>query len=434
LNNSRWVPPPGWPRPPEGWSPPPDWEPDPAWGPPPTGWVWWQPAERVYPPLWQARSVADTSPRFKKRLAAAFAVIVLLFALGAVSDSGSPDVATTAADSEQKPPLASPESATPSPRPTAAPAAPSPIPTPVPVAPPTTDELIDQAGQDHSKALALLGTLAVKGRAPKTGYDRDLFGAAWTDTDRNGCDTRNDILARDLAGETFKAGTKDCVVMTGTLADPYTGTTINFTKADAKAVHIDHVVALSDAWQKGAQQWEPGKRLAFANDPLNLLAVDGPANSSKSDGDAATWLPPNKGYRCAMVARQVAVKAKYGASVTAAERDAIGRVLSACPDEPAPQGGNPTMAPVAPPKAAAPPQKTQAPAEPNPPPPPPPAGAKEYQNCTELRKDYKGGVARPGAVDKRASGSAKYKPHYDQALYDANRKSDRDKDGIACEQ
>jgi hypothetical protein len=433
LNNVRWVPPPGWPRPPEGWSPPPDWEPDPAWGPPPAGWVWWQPAERLYPPFWKARSVADTSPRFKKRLAAAFAVILLLFAIGAVGDSGSPEVATTAAGSGQKPaPLSSPPAAAPSPRPTAAP---SPSPTPVPVAPPTTDELIDQAGQDDSKALALLGTLAVKGRAPKTGYDRDMFGAAWTDTDRNGCDTRNDMLARDLSGETFKAGTNNCVVMTGTLADPYTGSTINFAKADADAVHIDHVVALSDAWQKGAQQWEPGKRLAFANDPLNLLAVDGPANSSKSDGDAATWLPPNKGYRCAMVARQVAVKAKYGAWVTAAERDAIARVLSSCPDEPAPSGGNPTMAPVAPPKAAAPPPKTQAPAAPNPPPPPAPAaGAKEYQNCTELRKDYKGGVARPGAVDKRASGSAKYKPHYDHALYDANAKSDRDKDGIACEQ
>jgi hypothetical protein len=356
----------------------------PGMGTAPAGWVWWQPAERDYPPFWQARSVADTSPGFRKRLAAAFALIVLLFAIGAVGDSGSPDVATTAAaDTEQQPaPLASPESAAPSPGPTAAPAAPSPIPTPIPVAPPTTDELIDQAGDDHSKALVLLGTLAVKGRAPKTGYDRNLFGAAWTDTDRNGCDTRNDILARDLSGETFKAGTKDCVVMTGALADPYTGATINFSKANANAIHIDHVVALSDAWQKGAQQWEPVKRLAFANDPLNLLAVDGPANGSKSDSDAATWLPPNKGYRCSMVARQVAVKAKYGAWVTDAEREAIARVLAACPDEPAPRGGNPTIAPEAPPKAAAPAPKTQMPPPPPPPPQPPPAAAaaKEYQN------------------------------------------------------
>ena len=106
------------------------------------------------------------------------------------------------------------------------------------------------------------------------------------------------------------------------------------------------MVALSDAWQKGAQQWDAGKRLAFANEPLNLLAVDGPTNASKSDGDAATWLPPNKGYRCAMVARQTAVKAKYALWVTAAERDAIARVLSVCPDEPAPAGGSPTTAAV----------------------------------------------------------------------------------------
>jgi hypothetical protein len=317
------------------------------------------------------------------------------------------------------------------PEPSLAASAPSPTPKP-----PTADELIAQA-DDDSTALALLGTLAVKGRAAQTGYDRDMFGAAWTDTDRNGCDTRNDVLSRDLANETFKAGTNNCVVMTGTLADPYTGTTISFVKADADAVHIDHVVALSDAWQKGAQQWEPAKRLAFANDPINLLAVDGPANSSKSDSDAASWLPPNKAYRCAMVARQVAVKVKYGAWVTAAERDAIARVLSTCPNEAAPSGGNPTVAPVAPPKPAAPPPQTKAPAAPPKEQAPPPAatGAQEYANCTELRKDYKGGVARPGAVDKRANGgSAKYKPHYDQALYDANTKSDRDKDGIACEQ
>jgi hypothetical protein len=280
-------------------------------------------------------------------------------------------------------------------------------------------------------ALAVLARLAVKGRAPKTGYDRDLFGSAWTDTDRNGCDTRNDVLGRDLVDDTFKAGTNNCVVMSGTLRDPYAGATIAFVKADADAVHIDHVVALSDAWQKGAQQWESGKRLAFANDPLNLLAVDGPANSAKSDSDAASWLPPNKTYRCAMVARQVAVKAKYGAWVTAAERDAIARVLSACPSELAPAGGNPTVAPVAPPKPAAPPPQSQALTAPKEQAPPPPAAAREYANCTELHKDYRGGVARPGAVNQ--GGATKYKPHYDDALYEANRKSDRDKDGIACE-
>ncbi len=189
-------------------------------------------------------------------------------------------------------------------------------------------------------ALAALDELAVKGRAPRTGYDRDLFGNGWVDTDRNGCDTRNDVLARDLTGETFKPGTRDCVVLTGTLSDPYSGRTIAFQRGEgtSEAVQIDHVVALSDAWQKGAQQWDADARARFANDPLNLLAVDGPLNMQKSDGDAATWLPPATSFRCTYVARQVAVKVGYGVWVTQAEKNAMATVLSACPDEPLPGG------------------------------------------------------------------------------------------------
>lgn len=184
---------------------------------------------------------------------------------------------------------------------------------------------------DLDRARAELGTLAVKGRAPRTGYDRDAFGPAWADVDRNGCDTRNDVLARDLADVAFEAGTHDCVVLTGTLDDPYSGTTIAFERGpDSADVQIDHVVALSDAWQKGAQQWDAERRRQFANDPANLLAVDGPTNAAKGDGDAATWLPPSTGYRCAYVVRQVRVKAAYGLWVTAAERDAMDRTLDGC--------------------------------------------------------------------------------------------------------
>jgi hypothetical protein len=151
--------------------------------------------------------------------------------------------------------------------------------------------------------------------------------------DRNGCDTRNDVLHRDLRSVIVRPSTNGCVVLAGTFHDPYTGRTLTFSKDDADAVQIDHVVALSDAWQKGAQQWSPERRRAFANDPLNLLAVSGPANAAKSDSDAASWLPPARPGRCRMVARQVAVKAEYGLWVTAAERDAITRVLSGCPGE-----------------------------------------------------------------------------------------------------
>jgi len=181
-------------------------------------------------------------------------------------------------------------------------------------------------------ALAAVDTLTVKGRAPKTGYDREKFGRAWTDVDRNGCGTRDDVLRRDLTGVRYKGG-GHCKVATGTLtADPYTGGSVDYVRGRSK-VDIDHVVALSDAWQKGAQKWDAGTRLRFANDPLNLLAVDATANRRKSDGDAATWLPPNRAYRCPYVARQVAVKKKYGVWVTAAERDAMKRVLGSCPGQ-----------------------------------------------------------------------------------------------------
>lgn len=182
-------------------------------------------------------------------------------------------------------------------------------------------------------ATAVMKTLVVKGRAPKTGYSRAQFGAAWVDVDHNGCDTRNDILRRDLTSVVYRAGT--CVVLTGVLHDPYGGKTINFRRGatTSSAVQIDHVVPLSDAWQKGAFAWTITKRIALANDPLELLAVDGPLNNQKSDSDAASWLPPNKAFRCRYVARQIAVKAKYGIWVTTAERDAFGRVLAGCPKQ-----------------------------------------------------------------------------------------------------
>ena len=168
-------------------------------------------------------------------------------------------------------------------------------------------------------ALAVLATLPVKGRAPMTGYARTAdFGAAWLDVDRNGCDTRNDILRRDLADTTGSG----CRVLTGVLDDPYTGEPIDFVRGagTSTAVQIDHVVALGDAWQTGAQRLSQAKRIDLANDPINLFAVDGPTNERKGDGDAATWLPPNKAFRCTYIAHQVGVKKAYGLWVTPAER------------------------------------------------------------------------------------------------------------------
>ena len=184
----------------------------------------------------------------------------------------------------------------------------------------------------QSPAEKILDSLAVKGRAPKTGYDRAQFGQRWADVNRNGCDTRNDILQRDLANIVFKPGTHSCVVLSGDLIDPYSGTTINFVRGNITSmeVQIDHVVALGNAWVTGAFKLSLEKRTEFANDPINLLAVKGSLNSQKQDSDAATWLPPLKSYRCNYVSKQIAVKAKYGLWVTAPEKAAMKSVLAKC--------------------------------------------------------------------------------------------------------
>ena len=271
---------------------------------------------------------------------------------------------------------------------------PTPVSTQTPVGPPPAKP----TGAMPAGAAAMLDTLQIKGRAAKTGYSRDQFGPAWADVDHNGCDTRNDILRRDLADITYRVDDPTCTVATGVLHDPYTGKTIQFVRGTgtSEAVQIDHLVALSDAWQKGAQQWTAAKREAFANDPIELLAVDGPTNEAKGDGDAATWLPPNKAFRCTYVSDQIVVKHNYGLWVTQAEHDAMARVLASC--------GGVVASPT--------PVRTTA----APPPPPPtttvPASV-YYANCTAVR----------------AAGKA---PLYaGQSGYRSG--LDRDHDGMACE-
>ena len=330
-----------------------------------------------------------------RRYRPAAAALVLLLGVTACTPSeaapaGTPEPAPLVTES-QAPPV--PEPVAPAPAPEPEPEPPAPAPAAV------------------GTALAQLDTVAVKGRAPKTGYDRDLFGPAWKDMDRNGCDTRNDILLRDLESVAFKPGTNNCVVATGTLLDPFTGSVISFVRGQgtSNAVQIDHVVALSDAWQKGAQQLSTNQREAFANDPLNLLAVDGPANGSKGDGDAATWLPTDKGFRCEYVALQTAVKAKYGLWMTQAESNAIRNILtSSCPDQPVPAGGGVVVAPEPAPQPAQAPVQAPAPA-----PAPAAPGNVSYANCAAVRA--------AGAAPIRVGD-----PGFES-------KFDRDGDGIGCE-
>ena len=287
-------------------------------------------------------------------------------------------------------------------------------------------EPTDNTGAGRS-ASSVLDTLQVKGRAPKTGYKRTQFGKAWTDVDHNGCDTRNDILSRDLSGVKYKSGTHSCVVKSGTLQDPYTGKSIAFERGQktSTAVQIDHVVALSDAWQKGAQKLSKSVRTELANDPYNLLAVQGRANQQKSDGDAATWLPSNKGFRCEYVARQIGVKHKYSLWVTAAEKSAMDRVLTSCPTQTVPDYTGVRSATALQPQqdqqqSGEEQDQRQTASD--------AAGESQTQQETQQQNSDSGTYYRNCAA-ARAAGAAPLRqgqPGYRAAL-------DRDKDGVACE-
>jgi len=194
------------------------------------------------------------------------------------------------------------------------------------------------AAAQQPSAVSVLNKLEVKGRAPKTGYSRAQF-LHWSDPDRNGCDARNDTLKRDLKNAGFKSDTNECKVISGELIDPFSGKILSFNlTTSASNIDIDHVVSLSNAWQTGAAYFSKEIRSNLANDPLNLLAVDAKLNRQKGDGDAATWLPPLKSYRCEYVSRQVAVKFKYSLWVTAPEKSTMINILQKCSNQRIPIG------------------------------------------------------------------------------------------------
>lgn len=257
------------------------------------------------------------SPNSTNLVVGVVGTVFILSSFFGCSDTSEPERSVPAPSVTETPEPSVTESVAPEPTPSA-----------------TTSEPTSSA---TSPALTALATIPIKGRAPKTGYDRDLFASDWDYS--FGCDMRNKILRRDFVEFQFRSDSS-CVIATGVLLDPYTGQTINFVRGvgTSNEVQIDHVVAVSDAWQKGAQQLSSAQRYAFYNDPLNLLAVSGSANAQKSDSDAASWLPSNKAYRCAYVARQVAVKISYNLWVTQAEYDAISRVLRDCPEQALPTG------------------------------------------------------------------------------------------------
>lgn len=196
-------------------------------------------------------------------------------------------------------------------------------------------------------ALAVLSTLKVNDNL-SSGYKREAFGQSWVDIDNNNCDTREDTLARHMSNVS-KSG--NCEVVSGVLVDSYNGETIQFSK-DGKGggIDIDHVVALSAGWKTGMSLESTANRESFANDPLNLLPVDAGLNRYKSDKDASEWIPSQlktkntssliAKFDCPYVARQIAVKSKYGMWVTTSEKSRMNTVLNACPTIEIPNGSD----------------------------------------------------------------------------------------------
>jgi hypothetical protein len=156
------------------------------------------------------------------------------------------------------------------------------------------------------------------------------FGSSLSsaDPDRNGCATREDVMARDLVNKTV---TGVCNVVRGVLHDPYTGRDVTYDESVySGSVQIDHVVSLSEAWRAGAEQWTKPKRVQFANDPANLLAVDGRANAGKGDSGPAEWLPLNKAFRCTYARKRVQIAYAYRLHVAPADYDSLALLLDHC--------------------------------------------------------------------------------------------------------
>lgn len=341
--------------------------------------------------------------------------------------TGSGQSTSTSAPSEPEPSTPSPSASESSSHTSTSPSSTAPASTPPPASSrppqPTPTTTPTKAPAKLTSAQQTVAALTVKGRGPQTGYDRGLFHWNGFDFDRNGCDQRNDVLKRDMDKPVIKPGSNGCRVEAGWLQDRYSGTAIYLPR---EKIDIDHVVALSNAWQMGAAQWSDTTRRQFANDPLNLVATTQHLNRQKGDSNAASWLPPKN--RCSYIARQAAVKHKYGLAITDSERDAMNRILQACPNQALPTGN----------EAAPRQQSSTSPAPPKPskakPKPSKPKPAKPATSVVPPKK-----AQPPAPQTDRRFGTCKeakrngYGPYVRGKDPEYGWYRDSDKDGVVCE-
>lgn len=156
-------------------------------------------------------------------------------------------------------------------------------------------------------------------------YNRDEW-KHWSDFDLDCMNTRHEILKAQADGP-IRFSPDGCYVSMSTWHDPFSGKT--FTRASD--LDVDHIVPLKWAHDNGGYAWNRERKEEFANDPINLLAVDDGLNSQKRAQPPTAWMPPNHYFRCEYLDLWLKVLKKYDdLRMHPAEKRIFSRQLRAC--------------------------------------------------------------------------------------------------------
>lgn len=168
----------------------------------------------------------------------------------------------------------------------------------------------------HSNGyLATIATVPQRGNI--YGYQRDAFGHGWQPTGIGSCTTREAIIYDQLHNDHTMSFQQWCTTPAH-LREPLRGPDLYSDRSIATephgqeaAIEVDHIFPLRAAWDLGAVYWDEATRVAFANDPRNLVAVSKQENREKSDQLPSKWLPPLRAQRCWYVNRLAEVASIY---------------------------------------------------------------------------------------------------------------------------